>query len=71
MDETGCVSKLDKNIKMKCVIHMDSPVLPTKKENNDYRHISILSAISLVGESLLPIIIVPRKRYEKEIQNER
>jgi len=71
MDETGCVSKPDKNIKMKCVVHLDSRVFPRKKENTDYRHISIISAITLDGESLKPMVIVPRKRYEKEIENER
>ena len=70
MDETGCVSKPDKNIKMKCVVHLDSRVFPRKKENTDYRQISIISAITLDGESLKPLIIVPRKRYEKEIENE-
>jgi len=56
---------------MKCVVHLDSGVFSRKKENTDYRHISIISAITLDGESLKPMIIVPRKRYEKEIENER
>ena len=35
MDETGCVSKPDKKIKMKCVVYLFSRVMPTKKENTD------------------------------------
>ena len=44
--------------------------MPFKIETRDYRHISIVSTISLAGEVITPLTILTRKHWESEIGNE-
>lgn len=70
MDETGLSSRPEKGKIYRCVTHAESTFLPFKIETRDYRHISIVSTISLAGEVITPLTILTRKHWESEIGNE-
>lgn len=69
MDETGCSGKPDKHIKGKCIVHSDSSVIPHMAEIDDYKQVSIAATITLQGTMLKPLLIIPRKRYHKELSS--
>lgn len=70
MDETGCGARPDKGRKVSCVIHSESSKLPFRRDLKEYRHISIVTAITLSGELLIPVAVSSRKNVDKELDDQ-
>ena len=70
MDESGIESRPDKDTTIKCVTYRNCLIKPYKREFVDYRHITLVSTISLNGGILKSLIISPKQFFKKDIENE-
>lgn len=70
MDESEIESRPDKDTSIKCVTCKHCLIKPYKREFVDYRHITLVSTITLNGGILKSLVISPKLFFNKDIENE-